>query len=90
MAISAIGSNVGLALLWRKKEMVEIFSYSRWHNSAWVQEEFQKPKWFLTKFYGEPEASKRHLTWILLREVKPLPNIPWFIIGDFNEISVQK
>jgi hypothetical protein len=35
--------------------------------------------------YSEPKSSERHHMWSLLRRIKPDTNIPWLMIGDFNE-----
>ncbi|KAG2411309.1 hypothetical protein I3760_Q012500 [Carya illinoinensis] len=38
------------------------------------------------RFYGQPEVSRRHESWSLLRSLKVHPDIGWIILGDFNEI----
>lgn len=42
--------------------------------------------WRFTDFYGEPELSKRKLSWDLLRRLHVNQNLPWPVAGDFNEI----
>ncbi|XP_042944683.1 uncharacterized protein LOC122278570 [Carya illinoinensis] len=39
-----------------------------------------------TGVYGQPEASKRHKTWNLLRSIKIPSDQGWFLMGDFNEV----
>lgn len=41
----------------------------------------------LTVIYASPDYSKRKLLWSSLSELGPMLNIPWLIMGDFNDIS---
>ena len=43
--------------------------------------------WYLTGFYGEPDTSKTLELWQKLKHLSRTSNLPWFIIGDFNEIT---
>ncbi|CAJ2643989.1 unnamed protein product [Trifolium pratense] len=43
-------------------------------------------KWRLTGFYGYPEGSRRRDSWNFLRQLSQISNLPWCIIGDFNDI----
>ncbi|KAM6553480.1 hypothetical protein CsatB_014242 [Cannabis sativa] len=45
--------------------------------------------WRLTGFYGEPNRSRRHTTWNLLRELADFSPLPWCILGDFNNITTH-
>ncbi|KAL9681934.1 hypothetical protein QQ045_013726 [Rhodiola kirilowii] len=40
----------------------------------------------LTVFYGNPATQKRSETWDLLRRLSMDSNLPWVVIGDFNEV----
>ncbi|XP_030479434.1 uncharacterized protein LOC115696684 [Cannabis sativa] len=42
--------------------------------------------WRLCGLYGEPNRHLRHHTWTLLRTMAGESNLPWCIIGDFNNI----
>ena len=42
--------------------------------------------WRLTCFYGHPEKALRHRSWSLLRQLRPISDTLWLVIGDFNEI----
>ena len=39
-----------------------------------------------TGFYGHPEASRRGESWDFMRQLHASHSLPWFLIGDFNEI----
>uniref|UniRef100_A0A2N9J7Z2 Reverse transcriptase domain-containing protein n=1 Tax=Fagus sylvatica TaxID=28930 RepID=A0A2N9J7Z2_FAGSY len=42
--------------------------------------------WRLTGVYGALETQKREETWVLLRHLASMSQLPWCCIGDFNEI----
>jgi hypothetical protein len=42
--------------------------------------------WRLTGIYGEPRWEDKYKTWDKLRQLKQINNLPWIVIGDFNEI----
>ncbi|KAL0409533.1 UNVERIFIED_CONTAM: hypothetical protein Sradi_1887700 [Sesamum radiatum] len=42
--------------------------------------------WRFTGFYGEPDSSKRSVSWDLLRRLSRLSNLPWLCVGDYNAI----
>jgi hypothetical protein len=42
--------------------------------------------WRLTGIYGEPRWEDKFKTWGKMRELKHSNNLPWIILGDFNEI----
>ncbi|XP_065633632.1 uncharacterized protein LOC112033392 [Quercus suber] len=42
--------------------------------------------WYLTCFYGWPEADQRFKSWILLNHLRSFVHRPWMCIGDFNAI----
>jgi hypothetical protein len=43
--------------------------------------------WQLTGIYGEPRWQEKYKTWDKLRELNSQHNLPWVVIGDFNEIA---
>lgn len=43
--------------------------------------------WRATSFYGQPNSSKRHISWSLIKSLKMQCDMPWVIFGDFNEIT---
>ena len=70
-----------------------------WKHGINIQQIFSAPKyidvrvveapdkiWRLTGIYGEPRWQDKYKTWDKLRELNGLHNMPWLVIGDFNEI----
>lgn len=45
--------------------------------------------WHLTGFYSHLETSQRVESWRLLNSLRDISQLPWLVIGDFNEIQYQ-
>ena len=45
--------------------------------------------WHLTRFYSNPVTTKRVESCCLLKLLSGLSQLPWLVIGDFNEIKCQ-
>ena len=43
-------------------------------------------QWRLTGFYGEPKWEHKHLSWGYLCGLHQQNQVPWVVMGDFNEI----
>ncbi|KAH9764852.1 hypothetical protein KPL70_001671 [Citrus sinensis] len=85
LAVNRNGKGGGLAMLWYNEANVHVTSYSNHHIDARVQRE--DGSWMrCTGIYGHPEMSQKHHTWILLKRLADLFDIPWLCFGDFNEI----
>ena len=73
----------GLAFLWKNTINLEIINYTANHVLALVMED-DGFKWYLTDFYGWPEAQQKEKSWQLLEYLKTFVDGPWVVIGDFN------
>jgi hypothetical protein len=80
------GLGGGLALLWNSSIAVHIQSYSHHHFDADVVHE-NGLRWRVTGFYGHPERGLRDHSWALLCHLWSIRNLPWLVLGDFNEIT---
>uniref|UniRef100_A0A803P703 Uncharacterized protein n=1 Tax=Cannabis sativa TaxID=3483 RepID=A0A803P703_CANSA len=86
---TAQGRKGGLAFLWKISSDAHLLKFSAHH----IDMEVHIPSydhWRLTGFYGEPNRSLRHTTWELLRDLADDSNLPWCIIGDFNNITTHE
>jgi hypothetical protein len=74
-----------LLLLWKKEISIQqIFSAPNYID---VQiNEGPNKVWRLTGIYGEPRWEDKYKTWDKIRELKNNSNLPWILLGDFNEI----
>lgn len=84
-------SGGGLAMMWKEEVRMDLINYTANHIMMKVHEE-EGHGWFLTGFYGWPEASQRGKSWALLNYLKYFVDGPWVCVGDFNAIlsSVEK
>ncbi|XP_060965138.1 uncharacterized protein LOC133034129 [Cannabis sativa] len=86
--VEAIGSSGGLAFFWKIAEEACLLGYSQNHVDFEITVTGTS-SWRLTGFYGEPNRSLRRQTWTLLRTLFSESQLPWCVIGDFNNIGNQ-
>jgi endonuclease/exonuclease/phosphatase family metal-dependent hydrolase len=84
--VSSNGRKGGLAMFWRDTIDLEIRNFSRNHIDAIIKDSTVGKMWRLTGFYGSPERSGRSETWQLLKRLGDQNQVPWVVLGDFNEI----
>lgn len=46
--------------------------------------------WHYTGFYGCPERGRRRESWELIRSLAVKSNLPWCVIGDFNDLMFSE
>ncbi|KAL9689163.1 hypothetical protein QQ045_033596 [Rhodiola kirilowii] len=82
---AAEGRSGGLVLMWTEDVEVDLNNLSSYHIDVEVRGladyEFQ-----LTLLYGRPRADDRMESWNLLRRLRRDSDMPWVVLGDFNEI----
>ena len=66
---------------------MDVWGLSLWYIDALIDYDNSDEVWRFTRFYGHLETNKREETWTLLESLKHNNQIPWFCIGDFNEIT---
>ena len=75
----------GLALYWHENLNVEVkFSNARCIY-AHVQAGPDEQPWRLTCVYGVLRVEDRHLMWSLMQNFCANSDLPWLVVGDFNE-----
>lgn len=42
-------------------------------------------QWRVTFVYGEPRVEHRHPMWEKMRNLRTINDLPWLVVGDFNE-----
>lgn len=83
------GRGGGLALFWDKEWGVDLQSRSARHFDVVVRKEGEDP-WRFTGVYGFSDATEKHLTWELMRNLHDAGlDMPWLIGGDFNCIMTE-
>ena len=76
-------SGGGLPFLWKNEVRLEVINFTVNHVLAKVTEE-DGYVWYLTDFYGWPNAQQKENSWRLLKYLQTFVVGPWVMIGDFN------
>ncbi|GMI64932.1 hypothetical protein HRI_000162500 [Hibiscus trionum] len=84
--VSSRGRSGGLFFAWKIDCDVTLRSYSERHIDVIISRDAEDQCWRFTGFYGAPEEHLRNKSWALLRQLDDSPEIPWMVMGDFNEI----
>ena len=82
------GQGGGLALFWKSSINLTVIGSSKYYIDATIDKN-SEDEWRFTSFYGEPETARRGEAWEQLKYLNSQTNIPWFCVGDFNEITRQ-
>ncbi|XP_031116501.1 uncharacterized protein LOC116020159 [Ipomoea triloba] len=86
--VDSVGLSGGLALFWRRNCTARLLCYSRCHIDVEVSVD-SSACWRMTCFYGYPERSRRAASWDFLRSLAGSSDLPWVILGDFNDLLFQ-
>jgi hypothetical protein len=79
------GRSGGLVMFWNK----DITVTSKEVDTNFIDiriDENEVAGWRLTGFYGEPSSDRKHSSWDYLRSLHTAIDLPWIVMGDFNEI----
>ncbi|XP_074360805.1 uncharacterized protein LOC141701064 [Apium graveolens] len=75
----------GVALLWKHEGGVKIMGSCRNYIDFEVMHE-QVGRWRYNGYYGFPERLRRREAWDMLKHLAGMSELPWCIIGDFNDL----
>ncbi|KAK1379690.1 hypothetical protein POM88_026434 [Heracleum sosnowskyi] len=89
LAVEPQGRSGGIAMFWKGVDNVNLLSLSRSHIDVSVTK-MNLDNWRLTGIYGEPDRAQRSKTWELLRNLSRDANLPWCLVGDFNNVKSQE
>ena len=82
-----IGYAGGLWLLWKTDDVdVMLLSTTEQEIHATVKVRNSDPIWLISAIYARPRLSERRILWDNLKVVAQLHNLPWLMLGDFNEV----
>lgn len=87
LSVPRVGNSGGLMLLWNNNLDVQVMSYSLGHIDMVIKESDRN--WHFTGIYGNPVTHRRSETWVLLKRLHNINNLPWILGGDFNEITMS-
>ncbi|XP_074343060.1 uncharacterized protein LOC141680854 [Apium graveolens] len=83
--VDCVGRSGGVALLWKNNVKLCVTN----HDRNFIDVEIMNAnmtKWRLTGFYGFPERARRRESWNLLKWLANKSDLPWVVIGDFNDM----
>ncbi|CAM8997366.1 unnamed protein product [Rhodiola kirilowii] len=81
--VDSRGRSGGLLLWWRSEIDITVCTFSCDHIDAIVE---GSNRFIVTIFYVQPNVSRRGESWNLLRRLNSFSELPWIIVGDFNEV----
>jgi hypothetical protein len=79
------GRSGSVLLLWKREVQIQQLFSAPNYIDVHVIESLDKV-WRLMSIYGEPRWEDKYKTWDKIRKLHGQHNLPWAIIGDFNEI----
>jgi hypothetical protein len=79
------GLSGGLAMFLHESLCVEIQAINEHYIDAYVRASPSSPQWRLTCVYGEPRVENRQCMWDNLKLLKTVSDLPWMVMGNFNE-----
>lgn len=88
-AVDKRGRAGGLAIFWKHTMVCEVIDSSQNHIDVIISET-NLMKWRLTCYYGFPERERRRQAWDFLRLLSSNSNLPWCVLGDFNDLLCGK
>ncbi|XP_074342384.1 uncharacterized protein LOC141679922 [Apium graveolens] len=83
--VESQGQSGGLALIWKNEGSCTLRE-SNTHFIDFEVENEQVGRWRYTGFYGCPEWGRKRESWNVLRTLAEKSNLPWCVIGDFNNL----
>ena len=83
--VDSNGMSGGLALYWREDCVVEILDKKDRFIDTVIRVREGAAQWRATFVYGGPHVENIHLMWTKLQNLKTVIDLPWLVIGDFNE-----
>jgi hypothetical protein len=84
-SVNREGRGGGLAFMWRSSFHCTVTNFSSNHVDVEVVDN-DRGNWRLTGFYGFPGSGRRRESWNFLRQLAQASNLPWCVLGDFNDI----
>ncbi|XP_058733184.1 uncharacterized protein LOC131604782 [Vicia villosa] len=88
LSVDVVGRSGGIVVLWNNSKKCSIQNFNKNYINIHVQDA-ERGDWRLTCYYGFPERNRRRQAWNMIRELHSMSNLPWCIIGDFNDLLSQ-
>ena len=77
----------GLWMLWKTEDVeVSHLSSTEQEIHASIKVHSSNLTWLISTIYASPRLAERQILWNNLKTVAQLHNLPWLMLGDFNEV----
>ena len=87
VVVDTIGFAGGIWLLWCSDLVqVDVLASTKQEIHALIQVRSQNFNWIISAIYASPRFVERCLLWDNLKMLASLHNLPWALMGDFNEV----
>jgi hypothetical protein len=86
LGIDSVSQDGGLVLFWHESVEVELIGKHQRFIDVKVRDINNSPWYRVTFIYGEPRPENQYLMWDLLQWLRLVSNLPWLVMGDFNEV----
>uniref|UniRef100_A0A2N9HAI4 Endonuclease/exonuclease/phosphatase domain-containing protein n=1 Tax=Fagus sylvatica TaxID=28930 RepID=A0A2N9HAI4_FAGSY len=87
LCTKTIGFAGGIWILWKTEAMnLELLCSTEQEIHVSVKVSDYDPLWLLSAIYASPRRSERRILWNNLTIIASLHNLPWVMVGDFNDI----
>lgn len=88
--VNTIGYAGGIWLLWNSNavEVTQLASIEQ-EVHALVKVSSTNLSWIISAIYASPRLAERRLLWHNLTSINSLHNLPWIMLGDFNEVLIS-
>nr|XP_023872395.1 uncharacterized protein LOC111985008 [Quercus suber] len=86
-----IGFAGGIWMLWRTDLVhVEVLASTEQEIHAIIRVRSQSLSWIVSAIYASPRFAERCMLWDNLKLIATLHDLPWALMGDFNEVIVEE
>jgi hypothetical protein len=85
VGVNSVGQGGGIALFWHESLKIVLLGMNPHFIDVQVKDVSLNFCYRVTFVYGEPRVESRHLMWEMLRSLRLVSNLPWMVMGDFNE-----
>ena len=86
-----IGFAGGIWLLWKTDLVhVDVLAATEQEIHAIIRVRSQSLSWIISAIYASPRFAERCLLWENLKLIANLHDLPWALMGDFNEVLTEE
>jgi hypothetical protein len=85
VGVDSASQGGGIVLFWHECLEVVLLGMSPWFIDIKIKDVSVNIWYRIIFVYGEPQVEGHHLMWETLRRLRLVLNLPWLVLGDFNE-----